>query len=87
MPEATYRAAVALLTNETRRTSTNSKGRQAQNLLTGIAVCGVCGSTVKAQTRGGRSGDEGSYLTYVLPDGKLRLPILLRRQTSWSCFD
>lgn len=42
--EATFQAVQAVLANPSRRTS----GRSARHLLTGIAVCGVCGAHVHA---------------------------------------
>jgi DNA invertase Pin-like site-specific DNA recombinase len=43
--EETWRAVVGLLSDPARFTAKNSGGR---NLLTGIALCGVCGATVNA---------------------------------------
>jgi hypothetical protein len=42
--DATFEAARAILENPTRRTS----GRTPTHLLTGLAVCGICGATVHA---------------------------------------
>lgn len=63
----TYRAAVALLTDPKR--DTGGGGRLPTSLLTGIAVCGVCGGPVKAGQRngkgGGKAGAPGSYPVYA----------------------
>ncbi|MCW0216611.1 MAG: recombinase family protein [Pseudonocardia sp.] len=46
--EATYRAALARLTSPERRTG---GGGQARYLLTGLALCGLCGATVRKGQR------------------------------------
>jgi site-specific DNA recombinase len=57
--EETYRAVVALLTNPMRRRPAHS----GRGLLTGVALCGVCGATVH---RGGATSPrgKGSYPMY-----------------------
>ena len=58
----TYRAAAHILTSPTRNTG---GGGKRQNLLTGVAVCAVCGSGVKVGWKGGRKGDPKAYAVYV----------------------
>lgn len=53
--EATFRATGALLSDPARRTGTTS----ARALLTGLALCGVCGATVHAG--GGRGANTRTY--------------------------
>jgi len=62
VPPETYRAAVHILTSPTRN---SGGGGKRQNLLTGVAVCAVCGSGVKVGWKGGRKGDDGAYAVYV----------------------
>jgi site-specific DNA recombinase len=45
VPEETWRAAVSLLTDPTRRTG--GSGPASRQLLTGVALCGVCGATMQ----------------------------------------
>lgn len=54
VPEETWRAAVALLTDPSRR----KPSRNAVALLTGVGLCGVCGSTVNS------GGARRHYRTY-----------------------
>jgi len=51
--EATWRGAHAILTDHSRAGGSN----RARWLLSGIALCGVCGNTVKIGTGGSRNGD------------------------------
>jgi len=51
--EATWRGAHALITDHSRAGGSN----RARWLLSGIALCGVCGNTVKIGTGGSRNGD------------------------------
>lgn len=60
--EETFRAATYVLTNASRN---SGGGGVRQNLLTGVAVCAVCGSGVKVGWKGGRKGDDGAYAVYV----------------------
>lgn len=59
--EETYRAACYMLNAESRK---NGGGGPRQNLLTGVARCGVCDDTVRVGYRG-RKDAEGSYPVYV----------------------
>jgi site-specific DNA recombinase len=63
VPEQTWRAAVRLLTNPARRTG--GGGAAPRHLLTGVATCGACGSSMKIGWRGGRKGEPGAYSVYV----------------------
>lgn len=62
VPEETFRAAERLLTDPARRTG--GGGGVPRNLLTGLAVCGKCGGTVKAAWRGTKGTDK-AYSVYV----------------------
>ena len=60
--ESIWRATVHKLATPERRT--NSKGGRApRNLLTGIAVCGVCGATVRVRTVGRKGRENDRYYT------------------------
>ena len=64
VPETTYRAAVRLLSDPSRKSNGGGGGRgRRENLLTGIAECGACGSGVRTAWRG-RKGDAGAYRVY-----------------------
>lgn len=70
VPETTYRAAVRLLLDPKRSSNGGGGGRgRRENLLTGIAECGACGSGVRTAWRG-RKGSAGAYRVYICSDGQ-----------------
>ena len=72
--EETWRAVVYVLTSADR----NSGGGGArQHLLTGVAVCGECGASVKGGWKGGRKGTDKAYAVYVCSgNGCMSMPVL-----------
>lgn len=61
VPEETYRAACYLLNADSRK---SGGGGPRKHLLTGVALCGVCGGTLRVGYRG-RKGEPGSYAIYL----------------------
>lgn len=68
LSEETHALLVATLTDSSRRMGDKTLGNKPRNLLSGIATCGVCGSTVEAGSSSGRkvykcSNPSGDHLT------------------------
>ena len=65
--EDTWRAVVALLTDPARRTN---PGAGARWLLSGMALCGVCGAPVRSTSAGGHSRGRRMKPAYTCRSGK-----------------
>jgi len=83
VPEQTYRAALALLDDPTRLYRPHSSAR---SLLSGLALCGVCGATVHAggaarpKVRGYRcSGSPGHFARKAAPIEELVAAVIVAR--------
>lgn len=62
--EDTYRHAVRLLTDPSRRSTDQSPGPKARFLLSGILQCGSCGAVMNVANRG-KVGSVGHYRVYI----------------------
>lgn len=66
VPEPTYRAVVALLSDPVRFTGGPRTGKEPTYLLTKLAVCAECGGGIKVNRRGGKDVPEDKRFGYYV---------------------